>query len=45
VNLTARQKELLEELRASLDEGGQRHNPRATSWLDGVKKFFENMKF
>jgi len=45
VNLTARQKELLEELRESLDEGGQRHNPRATSWLDGVKKFFENMKF
>lgn len=45
VNLGERQKELLEKFRASLKEGGKRHNPRAHSWLDGVKKFFENMKF
>ena len=44
VNLNAQQKGLLEELRASIGEGGKRHNPRAHSWLDGVKKFFENMK-
>jgi molecular chaperone DnaJ len=44
VHLTAKQKELLEAFRQTLHEGGKRHNPRATSWLDGVKKFFENMK-
>jgi len=44
VHLNARQRELLEEFRASLGEGGKRHSPRADSWLDGVKKFFENMK-
>ncbi len=45
VKLSARQKELLEEFRATLSEGGKRHNPRAATWLAGVKKFFENMKF
>ena len=44
VNLNARQREILEEFRSSLDAGGKRHNPRAHSWLDGVKKFFETMK-
>lgn len=43
VKLTAEQKELLSKLQASLDEGGKRHSPRAGSWLDGVKKFFENI--
>lgn len=42
VNLTARQKELLQEFEASLN--GDRHSPKASSWLDGVKKFFEDMK-
>jgi len=45
VNLTGRQKELLEEFEQSLGENVNRHNPRATSWLDGVKKFFENIGF
>ncbi len=45
VKLSERQKDLLEQFRASLKEGGERHNPRAHSWLDGVKKFFEGMKF
>lgn len=44
VHLNARQREILKEFRASLDAGGKRHNPRAHSWLDGVKKFFETMK-
>ena len=44
VNLNARQREILEEFRSNLDAGGKRHNPRAHSWLDGVKKFFETMK-
>ncbi|PWG61671.1 molecular chaperone DnaJ [Sediminicurvatus halobius] len=45
VNLTARQKELLEELADTLERGGEHHNPRGSSWLDSVKSFFENMKF
>ncbi|MDR9413908.1 MAG: molecular chaperone DnaJ [Spiribacter sp.] len=45
VNLTGRQKELLEELAETLEDGGEQHNPRGSSWLDSVKKFFEGMKF
>jgi molecular chaperone DnaJ len=43
VNLTKRQKELLQEFGTTL-QGGE-HSPRSSSWLDGVKKFFEDMKF
>jgi molecular chaperone DnaJ len=40
VNLTARQKELLEEFEAiSRDDEGT-HNPRAKGWFDKVKEFF-----
>lgn len=42
VNLTKRQRELLEELASTMDE--DKHTPRASSWLDGVKKFFEDMR-
>ncbi|MFA5626724.1 MAG: molecular chaperone DnaJ [Thiohalomonadaceae bacterium] len=42
VNLTTKQKEALTEFEASLN--GSRHSPKASSWLDGVKKFFEDMK-
>ncbi|MEX0448214.1 molecular chaperone DnaJ [Spiribacter sp. 221] len=45
VNLTTRQKELLEELAETLEKGGEHHNPRGSSWLDSVKSFFEGMKF
>ncbi len=45
VNLTARQKELLTEFEQTLSASQDRHNPRSTSWLDGVKKFFEGVKF
>ncbi len=46
VNLTAEQEELLRELDRLISSGGhERHNPKATSWLDGVKQFFEGMKF
>ncbi|MDD3517949.1 MAG: molecular chaperone DnaJ [Chromatiales bacterium] len=45
VNLTKRQRELLEEIDRSLREGGQRHSPQAHGWLDGVKSFFEDLKF
>ena len=44
VNLTRRQRELLEELAETMEEGGERHAPQERSWLDGVKRFFEDMK-
>ncbi len=40
INLTARQKELLRELEAINQEHGDRHNPRARTWMDKVKEFF-----
>ncbi|MEA3276052.1 MAG: molecular chaperone DnaJ [Pseudomonadota bacterium] len=43
VNLTERQKELLRELDETVQAGGERHSPQSTSWLDGVKSFFEKM--
>jgi len=44
VKLTAKQKELLKQFEASLGQGENRHSPRAYSWLDGVKKFFESIR-
>lgn len=44
VNLTKKQKELLEEFGKSMGEDSVKHSPRETSWLDGVKKFFEDLK-
>jgi molecular chaperone DnaJ len=43
VNLTGEQKRLLEAFNDALVAGGDRHRPRSTSWLDGVKRFFEKM--
>jgi molecular chaperone DnaJ len=45
VNLTKRQGELIQELRETLQEEGSNQSPRAKSWFDGVKNFFEDMKF
>jgi len=44
VNLTREQKELLQKFDSSLSGDSMRYNPRASSWFDGVKKFFEGMK-
>lgn len=41
VNLTKEQKELLGELERSLSEGGKRHSPKASGWLDSMKSFFD----
>ena len=41
VNLTARQKELLMELENIDRTDAGSHNPRAKSWMDKVKEFFE----
>jgi molecular chaperone DnaJ len=43
VNLTERQKELLREFDESVAAGGDKHSPHSSSWLDGVKAFFEKM--
>jgi molecular chaperone DnaJ len=40
VNLTARQKELLQELETTIQKDSGRHNPRAKSWMEKVKEFF-----
>ena len=44
VKLNTKQKELLAQFRDSLEEGGKSHSPKEHSWLDGVKKFFDDMK-
>ena len=43
VNLTRKQKDLLKEFSGHVEEGGGRHSPQATSWMDGVKKFFDGL--
>lgn len=45
VNLSREQKELLTQFQTSLDSNTKGHSPRSSSWFDGVKKFFEDMKF
>ena len=40
VNLSAKQKKLLKDLDASLAEGGKKHSPQATSFLEKIKRFF-----
>jgi molecular chaperone DnaJ len=45
VNLTARQKEILREFDSTIKDTHSKHSPKTHSWLDGVKKFFEDMKF
>jgi len=41
VNLTARQRDLLQEFEAISQKDAGRHNPRAKGWFDKVKEFFE----
>ncbi len=45
VHLTAEQKALLQQFEDSLQERHEKHSPRSRSWFDGVKQFFEDMKF
>lgn len=44
VNLTKEQKELMQKLAETMEQGGRQHAPQERGWLDGVKKFFEDMK-
>ncbi|HZF17726.1 MAG TPA: molecular chaperone DnaJ [Steroidobacteraceae bacterium] len=43
VNLTGEQKELLRKFDESLRTDRREHNPRERSWLEGVRKFFEDI--
>jgi len=43
VKLSDEQRQLLQQFDESIQAGGPRHSPRARSWVDGVKKFFERM--
>ena len=43
VALTPEQKRLLQDFEADLAKGGDRHRPRASSWRDGVRKFFDKI--
>ena len=43
VSLSAEQKQMLRTFEESIQREGSRHNPRARSWFDGVKEFFERM--
>jgi molecular chaperone DnaJ len=45
VNLNKHQKDLLTEFQASLGDTSHKHSPRKTSWFEGVKNFFDEMKF
>ena len=44
VNLSRRQKELLSELDESMRGSRKTHDPKATSWFDAVKEFFEGLR-
>lgn len=44
VNLNKKQKDLLREFQESLGQGGDAQSPRQTSWFEGVKTFFDDMK-
>jgi molecular chaperone DnaJ len=42
VNLTSRQRELLQEFETISQKDAARHNPRAKGWFDKVREFFES---
>jgi molecular chaperone DnaJ len=44
VNLTAKQKKLLEQFEAALAKGGEKHSPQQHGWGDKAKTFFDNVK-
>jgi molecular chaperone DnaJ len=44
VNLTDEQRQLLREFDATMQDSPRNHSPRARSWLDGVKRFFETIR-
>ena len=45
VNLNAEQKELMQKLQQTMSESNQEHSPKSKSWLDSVKKIFDDIRF
>ena len=43
VKLTKQQRELLQQFESSFGDDASDHTPRASSWLDGVKQFWERV--
>jgi molecular chaperone DnaJ len=43
VNLSEEQKGILRDFEATMERNGGHHSPKQTSWLDGVRKFFDGM--
>ena len=43
VKLNRKQKDLLREFAGEMEQGGSHHSPQASSWMDGVKKFFDSL--
>lgn len=44
VNLTREQKDLVRQLQESFETEGNRQSPRKSTWFEGVKSFFDDMK-
>jgi molecular chaperone DnaJ len=44
VNLTKEQKDLVKQLQASFDSSEHSQSPRKSSWFEGVRSFFDDMK-
>jgi molecular chaperone DnaJ len=44
VNLTDDQKDLLRAFEASMQDSKRNHSPRESTWLDGVKRFFDTIR-
>ena len=45
VNLTEKQKDLLRKFEETMSGTNGKHSPHSSSWMDGVKKFFEGVGF
>ena len=44
IKLSDKQKQLLQEFKKSLADGGSKHSPQETSWFQGVKDFFDGLR-
>ncbi|MES9880636.1 MAG: molecular chaperone DnaJ [Sedimenticola sp.] len=45
VNLTDKQKDILKQFDRTMKGTGAKHSPQSSTWMDGVKKFFEGVGF
>ena len=44
INLTSKQKKLLEQFQSALDKGGKKHSPQQHGWGNKAKSFFDDVK-